>query len=57
VYADRGATRWYVDDLVTGRVLALGSGSIDGNSNDAVSAGPYVLWYDRAGGHVGQLTD
>ncbi len=52
-----GSTVWYADDLVTGRLVALGRGAIDGLNNEATSAGRYVLWYDGDGGHVGEFTE
>jgi hypothetical protein len=58
--------RWYADDLVSGRLAELGAVGSDGihslwSSADrrtmSGSAGRFVLWYDKQGGHVGEFTD
>jgi hypothetical protein len=53
----KGSSHWYVDNLASGHLLALGHGRQTSSQLEATPAGPYVLWYDKAGGHVGELTD
>jgi len=47
----------YVDDLATGQLIRLGAGSATRLTGAPRAAGRYVLWYDRQGGHVGELAD
>jgi hypothetical protein len=50
-----GHSHWYVDNLASGHLLALGHGDQALSQQEATAAGPYVLWYDKAGGHVGEF--
>jgi hypothetical protein len=52
-----GPSYSYALDLRTGRFVRIGRPQRIGLPANIAASGRYVLWYDRAGGHVGELTE
>ena len=58
LFAGADATpRVYRYDFVTGTLASLGTDMTPRPAADPKGSGNYVLWYDKAGGHVGEFTE